>query len=101
MHIHHGLLPNQILQRNHRGLASATVTGETTQLGKVTATIRGLRGWKAKKVGVAKRGKFSAQLNGLPVGGPYRIEFCCGVESVVVDGVRVGDVWLLAGQSNM
>jgi len=101
MHIHRGLLSNQVLQRNRRGLASATITGETTQLGKVTATIRGLRGWKAKKVGVAKRGKFSAQLNGLPVGGPYRIEFCCGVESVVVDGVRVGDVWLLAGQSNM
>jgi hypothetical protein len=48
-----------------------------------------------------KHGKFSAQLNGLPAGGLYRIEFCCGVESVAVEGVRVGDVWLLAGQSNM
>ena len=101
MHIHHGLVPNQVLQRNHRGLASATITGETTQSGKVIATIRGLRGWQARPVGTAKRRKFSAQLNGLPVGGPYWIEFCCGVESVVVDGVRVGDVWLLAGQSNM
>ena len=69
MHIHRGLLSNQVLQHNRRGLASATITGETTQSSKITATIRGLRGWKAKEIGVANGGKFSAQLNGWPVGG--------------------------------
>jgi len=73
MHIHHGLVPNQVLQRNHRGLASATITGETTQSGKVIATIRGLRGWQARLVGVAKRGKFFARLSRLPVDGPIRV----------------------------
>ena len=38
---------------------------------------------------------------GIPTGGPYRIEVRAGGATTSVDDVFVGDLWLLAGQSNM
>jgi sialate O-acetylesterase len=102
MHILTGLFPNQILQRDRRGFATITATGRTIATGSVMVIVKGLRGFaKPRRAGLARGGRFSVKLSRLPVGGPYRIELRCGGESTVVDGVRVGDVWLLAGQSNM
>lgn len=36
----------------------------------------------------------------IPVGGPYTIDFECGSETASITDVRVGDNWLVAGQSN-
>jgi sialate O-acetylesterase len=104
MRIASGLLPGHVLQRTPRG-ASATVRGETAARGPVTATItdkgRPLQGWKARKVGSAGAGRFSAALTGLPTGGPYALTLQAGDERCAVREFYVGDLWLMAGQSNM
>ena len=104
MIIQHGLMAGQVLQRLKKG-GNATVTGECKTSGDVSVTIssgsKALKGWNAKKAGRATGGKFTARLDGIPVGGPYTVKLLVGKESVSVAKVYVGDVWLLAGQSNM
>ena len=110
MRIVSGILPGQVLQRTPRG-ATATVRGTAAVDGPVTATIsaqgKALRGWAAKVVGKAAKGAFSATLKGLPTGGPYRLELVVGGKSgsgtakATLSEFFVGDVWLMAGQSNM
>lgn len=101
MNITHGLLDGQVLQRLRNQTATATVTGSCAATGLVTATIRGAKGWRSRAVGRATGSKFTARLTGIPVGGPYDITLAAGNESVTVRRLWVGDVWLLAGQSNM
>lgn len=103
MRILRGLLPGHVLQRTPRG-AAATVRGEAAASGTVTATItagrRRLRGWSATAVGTARGGVFTARLRGLPTGGPFIVTLAVGAERVSVRDVFVGDLWLIAGQSN-
>jgi hypothetical protein len=47
------------------------------------------------------RGKFSVKLSSIPVGGPYRLRLESGKQRVEIVPFFVGDVWILAGQSNM
>lgn len=105
MLITHGLSQGQVLQRINRKQARAIVGGNCDSSGSVIATITSkkqpLRGWKQRRVGRAANGRFSARLDGIPVGGPYAVKLSVGAESVVVQKIWVGDVWLLAGQSNM
>ncbi len=104
MIVSHGLLTGQVLQRL-KGGAKATVTGTCESSGAVNVTIAAgkkvVKGWSEKKVGRAADGSFTAKLDGVPVGGPYTVTLSCGSEKVAVANVSVGDVWLLAGQSNM
>ncbi|MBN8525233.1 MAG: sialate O-acetylesterase [Planctomycetes bacterium] len=106
MRIEHGLLPGHVLQRTPAG-ASATITGslDAGLSGPVTATVkRGatiLRGQAKRRVGEAGDGRFTATIAGLPAGGPYTVELACGRAKAVVKEVYVGDLWLMAGQSNM
>lgn len=97
MKILNGLMDGQVLQRDKHGLGGATLAGLTRETGKVEVR-RGTR-WQA--IGTAAKGKFKAKLTGLKIGGPYRIELRIGNEQLVVRDVFVGDVWILAGQSNM
>ncbi|HEX8371481.1 MAG TPA: sialate O-acetylesterase, partial [Chthoniobacterales bacterium] len=97
-----GLHPNQVLQRNELGVAVIVASGTTAAEGPVFAMVDGLSGFKNKRqVGSAGEGRFSFIFAGLPIGGPYRIIISCGTARQAIDGVHVGDVWLLAGQSNM
>jgi len=41
------------------------------------------------------------RLRGIPVGRPYKLELADDSASVQLSGLYVGDVWMLAGQSNM
>ncbi|MFA4944028.1 MAG: sialate O-acetylesterase [Lentisphaeria bacterium] len=105
MHIGHGLFPGHILQRMPHG-ARATVSGACTAAGEVTVTVtrkggKALRGLTAAPAGHAAAGRFTATVAGLPPGGPYTVTFACGKERVTVPDVLVGDLWLMAGQSNM
>ena len=104
MHIEHGLLPGHVLQRTPQG-ASVTVRGTCRAngpvLGQVRVGKRCLRGFTSAAVGEAVDGRFTATLSGLPSGGPYVVELQCGKQRVVVGDVFVGDLWLMAGQSNM
>ncbi|MEI6034377.1 MAG: Beta-galactosidase C-terminal domain [Verrucomicrobiae bacterium] len=97
-----GIQPHQVLQRDSHGCATLKVTGRTTERGPVLVAVRGLRGFaKPRPAGLARAGRFTVSLAGLPVGGPYEIELRCGEDQVTVSNVHVGDVWLLGGQSNM
>lgn len=99
-----GLAPGQVLQRRSGG-ARVEVSGSAADDGAVHATIhrgsRPLPGWDRRRVGRASGGRFTAILAGLPPGGPYRVTLACGGQRVEVPDVFVGDLWLLAGQSNM
>ncbi len=104
MNILSGLIQGQVLQRLGSRGAQVRLMGKTSASGPVVATLFHrksiLKGWKPRTVGKSGRGKFQAELKGLPVGGPYRLELRAGGESVRCD-FFVGDVWLMAGQSNM
>lgn len=105
MILEQGLLHGQVLQRRRNQTASATLRGKCSNSGALTVTIRHkgkpLKGWANRTIGSARNGRFAAKLNGVAVGGPYEIKLSIGGESTIVHRVWVGDVWLLAGQSNM
>ena len=46
------------------------------------------------------RGEWSVQLDALPVGGPHQLAVL-GSNTIVVEDVWIGEVWLGSGQSNM
>jgi Carbohydrate esterase, sialic acid-specific acetylesterase len=101
-----GLAEGQVLQQLGTRGAAVRISGTALQPGPVFATIyagpkKTLRGWNRRRVGAANRRKFTARLTSIPVGGPYRLELACGETRAVIREFFVGDVWLLAGQSNM
>lgn len=49
---------------------------------------------------VADQGKWQISFGPLPQGGPYSITIKCDNDTISLDNVHVGDVWLVAGQSN-
>jgi hypothetical protein len=105
MKILSGLAEGQVLQRLGSRGAKAVIKGASVKAGPVFATIshsRGpLKGWKKRPVGKASRGKWNVQLSGIPAGGPYRLRLEIDDEQATIASFFVGDVWLLAGQSNM
>ncbi|RRJ95723.1 sialate O-acetylesterase [Opitutaceae bacterium TAV4] len=120
MKITSGLAEGQVLQRLGQRGASALLSGETTATGPVFATLASagekkqapVRGWKNIRAGAAARGRFTVTLKNIPAGGPYTLTLTIGAAAAksaasaasVQTRIRsfyVGDVWLLAGQSNM
>lgn len=102
-----GIAEGQVLQRLGKAGATVTLVGETATDGPLSVTIkcagRAIAGWNRRKIGLSRRGRFSVRLRGIPAGGPYRLEIERTVpsESVAIKSFYVGDVWILAGQSNM
>jgi hypothetical protein len=105
MKIQTGLSEGQVLQRLDGRGASVRLQGTCGEAGPVLATISGQRGllkkWKKRPVGACARKQFSVVLADIPAGGPYRLKLQVGEKKAVVKSFFVGDVWLLAGQSNM
>jgi len=105
MKILSGVTNGQVLQRIGSRGATAQMTGTTSENGPVRATITQsgsvLKGWKKKAVGKAVKGKFKAELKDIPAGGPYRLLMETGKAKAEITAFYVGDVWVLAGQSNM
>lgn len=99
-----GLAEGQVLQRLGSKGASATLLGTCSKPGPLTVSIfsknGALKGWKNRPVGHAAKGGFNIRLTGIPAGGPYRLELRGPGVAVRVREFFVGDVWLLAGQSN-
>jgi len=105
MKILNGLSEGQVLQRlGAKGATAHLVVGDA-EAGPVTATLAGargtLKGWKNRVVATSEGREFKAELSGIPAGGPYRLELRSGKVVVRLRSFYVGDVWLLAGQSNM
>lgn len=105
-----GLFSRMVLQRTHSNQSRASFAGSCQATGTVHARVHSggktLPGWSWKKVGTSRGNKFTGQIKGLKVGGPYDIDLRIlakgqVVEEVAVQDVLVGDVWVLAGQSNM
>lgn len=101
-----GLADDQVLQRDANGKAAVELHG--TGMNDRAVEIRvidktgALPGLDWKPMGRIAREQWSAQFD-LPTGGPYRIEARLANSTVTtaVTGILVGDLWLLAGQSNM
>jgi sialate O-acetylesterase len=102
----HGAVPYQVFQRDASNRASIHLEG--TSDGKAIearlfAAGRTVAGFDWKQLAAVSQKKWSGDLAGVPTGGPYRIEIRAqgGSVSASVDNVLVGDLWILAGQSNM
>ncbi|MEI6971357.1 MAG: sialate O-acetylesterase [bacterium] len=107
-----GLFDHMVLQRNESNVSDARFSGVSKAAsGTLVASVS--RGGKKLKdltgvaLGRVRAGKFSAVLRGLPAGGPYTIALAVMDDGgavrdrTTVRDVLVGDVWILAGQSNM
>jgi hypothetical protein len=105
MQILSGLSNGQVLQRLGSKGATVTLAGTASEDAPIRATLfkagAALRGWKAKAAGKIVHGKFSIKLSGIPAGGPYRLRLEAGAGRAEIGSFLVGDVWILAGQSNM
>lgn len=106
MKIESGLCKGQVLQRLGSHGANVKLSGTSGgAAGAISATIsqqgRALKQWNNRTVGRCSGNSFSIELGSIPAGGPYRLELRCGSHKTQISPFFVGDVWLLAGQSNM
>lgn len=109
LRVERGAADYQVFQRGPANTADIRVEGGVSgaegraveaRAVKAGMTVTGFE-WKA--AGKVAAGRWSAEMKGLPAGGPYRLEFrVAGAQEVTpVASVLVGDLWVLAGQSNM
>ena len=105
MTLESGLEEGQVLQRRGSRGAETCLSGSCPESGPILATISDpngiLKGWRARRVGKSANGRYSVKVKGIPAGGPYRLKLQAGKQEVIRSLFFVGDVWLMAGQSNM
>jgi len=82
---------NAVLQQN----ASVPVWGSAKEGEKVTVTLDG-----KTETTVAKEGKWMVRLKPHQAGGPFTLTIA-GENTITVNKVLVGEVWVCTGQSNM
>ena len=94
-----GVTDHQVLQRNASGTARVTISGRATQPVHISVLTEDGRPFAGPQ---PVTGAWSLSLD-LPTGGPYRVEAqdAKGATDTLAVGVLVGDLWVLAGQSNM
>jgi sialate O-acetylesterase len=103
-----GLADHQVFQRGAQDTADIKVGGTADGLtgkqieARILAGSKPVKGWAWKSVATIGGATWTGTLTGVPMGGPYNIEFrSTGATPVIVKDVLVGDLWILAGQSNM
>ena len=101
-----GLFECMVIRRNSNGISEQPFTGTCRESGLLKVTVQTCDGQKVPGLtnhtcGQASGGKFSGSLDGLKTGGPYQITLSVGKESITLKNILVGDVWVLAGQSNI
>lgn len=110
MRIEQGLFDGQVLQRNQKNRGGAALRGTCDGSGDLEARVlkgkKVLPRWNWRNAGKARNRVFKARIDDLPCGGPYAVELRIRkgeevLESLLVKSVFVGDVWFMAGQSNM
>lgn len=103
-----GLANFQVFQCDANGVARLELSGTGaagTAQARVAAGETEVIPWT--NLGAVAEGKWSGAIDGVPVGGPYQVsvriidEAGAETEKILFDQVLVGDVWILAGQSNM
>jgi sialate O-acetylesterase len=103
-----GIADYQVVQRNDRnegtfkfGGSAEGLTGKAVEA-RLTAKGKVVKGWNWKPVATIESTTWSAEISGVPAGGPYQLELrAAGADPVVIRDLLVGDLWMLAGQSNM
>ena len=101
------ILDHAVFQRTQNNCSSHPFRGSCAVDGPVLMTVRSdngiLSAWKNVPVGFARQGQLQGNIEGLPAGGPYELTLAIenSREKVSFHDIYVGDVWILAGQSNM
>jgi sialate O-acetylesterase len=109
LRVERGAAEYQVFQRGPANAADIHVEGAVSgaagkaveaRIVKAGMTLAGFD-WSA--AGKVAGGRWTADVKGVPAGGPYRLEFrVAGSQDVVsIANILVGDLWVLAGQSNM
>ncbi|MGH9664790.1 MAG: sialate O-acetylesterase [Bryobacteraceae bacterium] len=107
--INAGVVEDQVFQRNAEERADLKFSGSADRKvnkyieARVTQKGAPVAGFDWTPVSRAKAGQWSGELKGLPTGGPYTLEVrvTASADVVSVKDILVGDLWVLAGQSNM
>lgn len=69
---------------------------------KVTLTLRNGAGvLQTKTIKAGKEGQWMIKLDPVPAGGPYQVSVSGKKNSIVLEDVLFGEVWICSGQSNM
>lgn len=66
-----------------------------------TVNVSNTWNFRTEKTIVAKNGTWSVRIATGKAGGPYSLRVNCGKETLVMDDVMLGEVWICSGQSNM
>lgn len=107
--VERGLVAQQVVQAAADNTGTLSLGGSASVAGTVQAQVSAATGevkpWA--DLGAIVEGKWEGSIAGVPVGGPYTVSLrvldAAGAplaEASVAD-VLVGDLWVLAGQSNM
>lgn len=109
--ITHGAVDQQVFQRNAEGFANILLSGSASGRkinGKmvqvrISSKSGPLTGFDWVPLAKIQKTMWSGELQRVPAGGPYRLDARMEGTSVVVsvNHILVGDLWILAGQSNM
>jgi sialate O-acetylesterase len=104
-----GAVPNQVVQCDDDGLATFHLSGSTSHAGRVEVRYQvgaeAPADWRA--AGESDGKAWKAALDAVPAGGPYKVEVRivngegAALDSGSVGDLYAGDLWILAGQSNM
>ena len=104
MKIFTGLFDHMVMQRDSNNLSCQTVTGTCDSNIDVIAKCFNEKGEVISECQTKSNsdGLFSLVIDTLPVGGPYNVVISSSTDDSIAFGdILVGDVWILAGQSNM
>jgi len=104
-----GAVSHRVYQQNERGVADIPMEGRSSAAegkaieARVLSGNAPLPGFDWKTIAKVSAGAWNGVLAGVPVGGPYRIEVRAAgtLDVATAPNVLVGDLWILAGQSNM
>ncbi|MGE9297280.1 MAG: sialate O-acetylesterase [Puniceicoccales bacterium] len=100
-----GLQPHQVLQRIGTQGANLKLMGKTESSEAITVSVNDAKGALAGLANLTAnldgQGGFEVSLSNIPVGGPYTLTITQGLDNVEISPFFCGDVWVLAGQSNM
>jgi len=103
---------NQVFQRTAEQTASISLSGAATgkkvngkdvEARLLSANSNPVPGFDWSSIGKIQKLQWSGELKGIPVGGPYRLEVRLQGSDTTIStaNLLVGDLWVLAGQSNM
>lgn len=108
-----GPVDNQVFQRNPEQTADISFSGSATgkklngkdvEARLIAADSTAVPGFDWSAVAKIQKLKWGGELKRVPVGGPYRLEVRLQGSmdaAISISNLLVGDLWVLAGQSNM